>query len=89
MELACSNEQNYQLELHAYQTTFSDFKYKPPNFIFVEIGTSSRVPSTLFVVQPIAITKPISPLRGGTCLEVIPLPIQTFTIPYYKYHYCQ
>jgi hypothetical protein len=32
------------------------------------------------MVQPIAITKLVSPLRGGRGLEVIPLPIQTFTI---------
>ncbi len=30
------------------------------------------------MVQPI--TKPVSPLRGGTSLQIIPLPIQTFTI---------
>jgi hypothetical protein len=32
------------------------------------------------VVQHVAITKPINPLKGGTSLEIIPLPIQTFTI---------
>jgi hypothetical protein len=32
------------------------------------------------MVQPIAITKPINLLRGGTSLEIIPLPIHTFTI---------
>ncbi len=31
-----------------------------------------------FVVQPV--TKPVSPLRGGTSLEIIPLHVQTFTI---------
>ncbi len=30
------------------------------------------------MVQPII--KPISPLRGGTGLEIIPLPIQTYII---------
>jgi hypothetical protein len=48
--------------------------------VFVEIGTNSRIPTTPFVVQPIAITKPIGPLRGGTCLESIPLHILIFTI---------
>jgi hypothetical protein len=43
MELAHFDEQNYQLELHAYRTTFPDFKYEPPSFVFVEIGTTSRV----------------------------------------------
>jgi hypothetical protein len=33
-----------------------------------------------FVVQLVAITKPVNPLRGGTCLEIIPLPIQIFII---------
>ncbi len=32
MELARYDEQNYQLELHAYQTTFLNFKYIPPQF---------------------------------------------------------
>jgi hypothetical protein len=50
------------------------------SFVYVEIGTSSRVPTTPFVVQHVAITKPISPLKGGTCLKIIPLPIQTFII---------
>jgi hypothetical protein len=31
-----------------------------------------------FVVQPI--TKLVNPLRGRTCLEIIPLLVQTFTI---------
>jgi len=46
----------------------------------MEIGTNSRVLATPFVVQRILITKPISPLRGITCLEIIPLHVQTFTI---------
>jgi hypothetical protein len=71
MELTCFDEQSYQLELQAYQTAFPDFKYEPPSFVFVEIGTSSKILATSFVVQ--LITKPISPLRGGTCLEIIPL----------------
>jgi hypothetical protein len=79
MELVCSNEQSYQLELHAYQTTFLDFKYEPSNFIFVEIETTSKIPTMPSVVQLVAITKLINPRRGGTCLEIIPLPIQTFT----------
>ncbi len=32
------------------------------------------------MVQLVAITKLVSPLRGGTCLNIISLPIQTFTI---------
>jgi hypothetical protein len=44
----------------------------------VEIGTSSRVPTTPFVVQ--LVTKLISPLRGGIGLEIIPLLVQTFII---------
>jgi hypothetical protein len=44
----------------------------------MEIGTNSRVPTTPFVVQ--LVTIPISPLRGGTCLEFIPLHVQTFII---------
>jgi hypothetical protein len=37
----------------------------------MEIKTSSKVPVTPFVVQ--LVTKPVSPLRGGTSLEIIPL----------------
>jgi hypothetical protein len=50
MELAHSDEHNYQLELHAYQITFLDFKYKPPNFVFMEIGTSNKILATPSVV---------------------------------------
>jgi hypothetical protein len=71
MELACSNEQSYQLELHAYPITFLDFKYEPPNFVFVEIETNSKVPTTPSMVQHV--TKLVNPLRGGTSLEIIPL----------------
>jgi hypothetical protein len=39
--------------------------------VFVEIGTSSRVPITPFMVQHVS--KPFSPLRGGTSLEIIPI----------------
>jgi hypothetical protein len=73
MELVHSNEQSYYLELQAYQTTFLDFRYEPSNFVYVEIGTNSKIPTTPSVVQPV--TKPISPLRSGTCLEMIHLPI--------------
>jgi hypothetical protein len=51
MELARSDEQSYQLELQAYQIVFHDFKYEPSNFVFMEIGTSSKVPITPFLVQ--------------------------------------
>jgi hypothetical protein len=44
----------------------------------MEIGTNSKGLTTQFVVQPV--TKPVSPLRGETCLEIIPLHVQTFTI---------
>jgi hypothetical protein len=32
------------------------------------------------MVQLVAITKPIGPLRGGTSLKIIPLHVQTFII---------
>jgi hypothetical protein len=44
----------------------------------VEIGTRSRIPTTPSMVQ--LVTKPLSSLKGGTSLKIIPLPIQTFTI---------
>ncbi len=50
MELAHSDEHNYQLELHAYQIAFLDFKYKPLTFVSMEIGTSNKVLATPFVV---------------------------------------
>ncbi len=75
MELTHSNEQNYQPELHAYRIVFANFKYEPPSFIFAEIGTSNIVPTTPSMVQHVVITKPISPLKGGTSLESISLPI--------------
>ncbi len=37
----------------------------------MEIGTSSRIPTMPYMVQPI--TKPISLLRGGTSFKIIPL----------------
>jgi hypothetical protein len=46
--------------------------------VYVEIGTSSRVPATPFVVQPV--TKLVSPLRSGIGLEIITLLVQTFII---------
>ncbi len=46
----------------------------------MEIGTNSRTPTTPIIVQPIVVTKSVCPLIGGTSLEIIPLPIQTFTI---------
>jgi hypothetical protein len=39
-----SDEQSYQLELHAYIIIFLDFKYKPLSFVSMEIGTNKRVP---------------------------------------------
>jgi hypothetical protein len=44
----------------------------------MEIGISSRILVTPSMVQPV--TKPINPLRDGTSLKIIPLPVQTFTI---------
>jgi hypothetical protein len=76
MELAHFDEHAYKLEWLAYQTTLLDFKYGPLSFVSMEIGTNSRVLATPFVVQLIVITKPISPLRGITCLEIIPLHVQ-------------
>jgi len=73
MELAHSNEQSYQLKLLAHKTVFPDFKYEPLSFMFVEIGTNNRVPAMPSMVQ--LVIKPISPLRGGTCFTIIPLPI--------------
>jgi hypothetical protein len=63
-----------------YQTTFLDFKYEPLNFVFVEIRASNRVLIKPFMVQPVAITKLVNPLRDGIGLKIIPLPTQTFTI---------
>ncbi len=46
----------------------------------MEIGTKSKTPTTPIIVQPIVATKLVYPLIAGTSLEIIPLPIQTFTI---------
>jgi len=43
MEPAHFDKKNYQLKLHTYRTTFLDFKYGPLSFVYVKIGTSSRV----------------------------------------------
>ncbi len=64
-----------------YQIIFLDFKYEPPSFVFVEIGTSSRTPTTPSVVQHVATTKLVNPQRGGTCSEFIPLHVQIFSVP--------
>ncbi len=80
MELAHSDEQGYQLKFHAYRIAFLDFKYKPLSFVSMEIGTNIKILATPFVVQLVAITKSIYPLRGGISLEIIPLLVQTFTI---------
>jgi hypothetical protein len=70
MELARFDEQGCQLELHAYQTTFLDFKYKPPNFISAENRTSSKVQQHHLWYNLLPLTKLISPLKGGTSLKV-------------------
>jgi hypothetical protein len=86
MDLARIDEHVYQLELQAYQTAFLDFKYEPPSFVSMEIKTSTRTTSaTSFTFGPNpreqhVITKPINPIRGGTCLEIIPLPVITLII---------
>jgi hypothetical protein len=59
---------------------FPDFQNEPPNFISMEIGTNIKAGITPFVVQLVAITKLVCPLRGGTSLKIIPLHVQTFTI---------
>ncbi len=70
-----------------YQTAFLDFKYEPTSFVYVEIKTSTRTSSASFAFGPnpkeqlVVITKLISPIRGGTCLEIIPLLVITLTIP--------
>jgi hypothetical protein len=78
MELTHFDECSYQLELQMYQIAFLDFKYEPPNFIYVEIGTSNRTPTTPSMVQHVAITKLVNPLRGGTSSKIIPLHVQFF-----------
>jgi hypothetical protein len=45
MELARVDEQVYQLELQAYQIAFPNFKYEPPSFVSMEIGTNTRATS--------------------------------------------
>ncbi len=72
LELPHSSEQVYQVELQVYRTTFPNFKSESSSFVSMKIGTSNRT-TTPFVVQPIVSTKPVSPLRDGTCLEIIPL----------------
>ncbi len=83
MELTYFDECNYQLKLQVYRIAFFDFKYEPPSFVCVEIGTSSKTPTTPYVVQRVAIIKPISPLRGGTSLEIIPLHVQFFFLYFF------
>jgi hypothetical protein len=53
----------------------------------MEIGTSSKATSAsppIFGFKPkkqhVVTTKLVSPLRGGTCLEFIPLRVQTFIV---------
>jgi hypothetical protein len=46
----------------------------------MDIGVSYKVLAKPYMVQPIAITKAISPLRGGISLEIIPLHVRTFSI---------
>ncbi len=73
MESPHFNDQGHQLELQVYWTTFPHFKYEPPSFVSLEIGTNSKTLATSFMVKLVAMTKPVSLLRGGTSLEIIPL----------------
>jgi hypothetical protein len=72
MKLVHSNEQSYQLELQVYQIVFPNFKHEPMSFVSMEIRTNSKIPTLPSMVQHV--TNPVSPLKGGTCLEIIPLP---------------
>ncbi len=46
----------------------------------MEIRINSRTLATSIVVQPVVVIKPVNPLRGGTCLKIISLHVQTFMI---------
>jgi hypothetical protein len=75
---------NMAHKLHAYQIVFPNLKYEPPSFISMEVGTSSKTPTTTpSMVQHVATAKPISPLKNETCLKSIPLPIQIFIVHVY------
>jgi hypothetical protein len=46
----------------------------------MEIETNSRtLATTPSIIQLIATTKPLNPLKGGTCLEITPLLFQNCT----------
>jgi hypothetical protein len=51
------------------------------NVLQSSIGTNSKALTTPFVVQHVAIIKLISPIKGGTCIEIIPLLVQIFFVP--------
>ncbi len=62
-----------------YQLTFPNLKYDTPIFVFVEIGTNMKTTtatSSTFASnqgeQHAITTKLAIPIRGGTCLEIIP-----------------
>jgi hypothetical protein len=74
VELARFDEQSYQFGATHISNCFP-FKYEPPSFLSMKIITSSKLQVTPSLVPPIAIIKLVSPLRGGTRLEIIPLPI--------------
>ncbi len=63
-----------------YRIIFLDFKYEPPSFVFIEIGTNSKTPTTPSVVH-VATTRLVNPLKGGTYFKFISLPIQFFSVP--------
>ncbi len=64
MELVRSNEHSYQLEIQAYQ---------PPNFVYVEIKSSSITLATPIVVQLVVAIKLVNPLRSGTYIYMFKL----------------
>jgi hypothetical protein len=44
------------------------------------IGASPSIHGYEQKEQHVITTKPINPLKGGTCFKIIPLHVQTFTI---------
>lgn len=58
--------------LQAYWTIFPKFKYGPPSFVSMEIGTSVIIITSPSVVQHVATTKLVSPFKGGMNLQIIP-----------------
>jgi hypothetical protein len=86
MGLVKADEEVYQLELQVYQTISPNFKYKF-FFLSMEIGTNTRTTSAtssifwLNLKEQLVTTKSINPIRRGTSLDIIPLPMIILTIP--------